>query len=146
MDALKSYSVKQLKNIITAHNASEKANVIKNYRTMKKGQLVKAISEQVKEEHLGKILEALQLVSVPVGETIKIKVKKQPIKMDTSLVEEMLMMMEEDGSKVAKKIRESAMIDEMTAKQEEQIVEDFMKMMERKQSRLQRNLKKRNKK
>lgn len=142
MDALKSYSVKQLKNIITAHNASEKANVIKNYRSMKKAELVKAISEQVKEEHLGKILEALQLVSVPASETIKIKVKKQPKKMDTTLVEEMLTMMEDAGSKVAGKIKKSAMVDEMTAKQEEQIVEDFMKMMERKQSRLQRNLKK----
>lgn len=63
-------------------------------------------------------------------ETIKIKVKRPPNNMETKLVEEMLMMMEEGGSKVAEKIRKSGMIDEMTAKQEEAIVEDFMKMIE----------------
>jgi hypothetical protein len=130
MDALKSYSVKQLKNIVATHNASEKANVIKGYGAMKKPELMKAIAEQIKQEHLMKILDALQLTSMAVGETMKIKVKKQPSKMDTTLVEEMLMMMEEGGSKVAEKIRKSGMVDEMTAKQEEKIVEDFMKMME----------------
>jgi hypothetical protein len=153
MDSLNSYSVKQLKNIVVTHNASEKINVIKAYGKMKKPELVKAISKQIKQEHLMKILDALKMKrpaspspSPPASppktptmdlnemmdepETIKIKVKKQPKKMDTKLVEEMLMMMEEGGSKVAEKIRKSGMIDEMTAKQEEAIVEDFMKMIE----------------
>jgi hypothetical protein len=130
MEALNSYSVKQLKNIVVTHNASEKANIIKAYGKMKKPELVKAISEQIKQEHLMKILDALSLSKTTMeSEIIKIKVKKQPTKMDTKLVEEMLMIMEDSGSKVAKKIMESGMIDEMTAKQEQKIVEDFMKMM-----------------
>lgn len=130
MEALNSYSVKQLKNIVVTHNASEKANIIKAYGKMKKSELVKAISEQIKQEHLMKILDALSLSKTTMeSEIIKIKVKKQPTKMDTKLVEEMLMIMEYSGSKVAKKIMESGMIDEMTAKQEQKIVEDFMKMM-----------------
>jgi hypothetical protein len=142
MDALKSYSVKQLKNIVATHNASEKANVIKGYGAMKKPELVKAISDQIKQEHLMKILDALQLTSIAVGETMKIKVKRQPNKMETKLVEEMLMMMEEGGSKVAEKIRKSGMVDEMTAKQEEKIVEDFMKMMESQGSKMTEKVKK----
>jgi hypothetical protein len=143
MEALNTYSVKQLKNIVVTHNASEKANIIKAYGKMKKPELVKAINKQIKQEHLMKILDALKIkrpASPPASppsspppaspETIKIKVKKQPNKMETKLVEEMLMMMEEGGSKIAEKIRKSGMIDEMTAKQEEAIVEDFMKMIE----------------
>lgn len=130
MEALTSYSLKQLKNIVVAHNASEKVNIIKKYGLMKKAELIKAIQENIKEEHLSKILSALKLSSVPIGETMKIKVKKQPNKMETKMVEEMLMIMEDYGSKAAEKIRKSGMVDEMTAKQEEKIVEDFMKMME----------------
>jgi len=142
MEALKSYSVKQLKNIVATHNASEKTNVIKGYGAMKKPELVKAISDQIKQEHLMKILDALQLTSIVVGETMKIKVKRQPNKMETKLVEEMLMMMEEGGSKVAEKIRKSGMVDEMTAKQEEKIVEDFMKMIESQGSKMTEKVKK----
>jgi hypothetical protein len=109
---------------------------------MKKPELVKAISKQIKQEHLMKILDALKLSTIVSGETIKIKVKKQPNKMETKLVEEMLMMMEEGGSKVAKKIRESGMVDEMTAKQEEKMVEDFMKMMESQGSKMTEKVKK----
>lgn len=129
MEAIKSYSVKQLKNIVATHNASEKANGIKAYSKMKKPELVKAITEQIKQERLMKILDALQLTTDAVGETIKIKVKRQPNKMETKLVEQMLMMMEDAGSKVAKKIRQSSMVDKMTSKQEKKIVDDFMKMM-----------------
>ncbi len=142
MEALNTYSVKQLKNIVVTHNASEKANIIKSYGKMKKPELVKAISKQIKQEHLMKILDALKLSTIVSGETIKIKVKKQPNKMETKLVEEMLMMMEEGGSKVAKKIRESGMVDEMTAKQEEKMVEDFMKMMESQGSKMTEKVKK----
>jgi hypothetical protein len=142
MDALNTYSVKQLKNIVATHNASEKTNVIKGYGKMKKPELVKAIAEKIKQEHLMKILDALQLTSIVVGETMKIKVKRQPNKMETKLVEEMLMMMEEGGSKVAEKIRKSGKVDEMTAKQEEAIVEDFMKMMESQGSKMTEKVKK----
>jgi hypothetical protein len=130
MDALNTYSVKQLKNIVSTHNASEKVNMIKAYGKMKKPELVKAITQQIKQEHLMKILEALKISTIVSGETMKIKVKRQPNKMETKMVEEMLMMMEEGGSKVAEKIRKSGKVDEMTAKQEQQIVDDFMKMME----------------
>ena len=78
MEALNSYSVKQLKNIVVTHNASEKANIIKAYGKMKKSELVKAISEQIKQEHLMKILDALSLSKTTMeSEIIKIKVKKQ---------------------------------------------------------------------
>lgn len=142
MEALQSYSVKQLKNIIVAHNASEKVNIIKKYGLMKKPELIKAIQETIKQEHLSMILDALLLKSgkktprvslseemMPEEETIKIKVKKQGT-LDTKLVKEMLMIMEDNGSKAAKKIRKSAMINTMTAKQENAIVDDFIKMME----------------
>jgi hypothetical protein len=135
-EALKSYSVKQLKNIITTHNASEKANVITNYRTMKKPQLVEAISKQIKDDHLSKILDALQLKSIQVGEKFKIKVKREPNQMENKMVKEMLTMMEDAGSKVARKIKKTAMIDEMSAKQQEKIVEDFLTMMENTGSRM----------
>jgi hypothetical protein len=156
MDQLENLKIKQLKNIVSTHNASEKANVIKNYSKMSKTELIKAIKTQVKQEHLAKILEALKIVQVeetapvaasmkiklkkdrpspPVGASMKIMVKKnrpsdQQGTLDTKLVKEMLMIMEDAGSKTAEKIRKSAMIDEMTAKQENAIVEDFIKMME----------------
>jgi hypothetical protein len=142
MDALNTYSVKQLKNIVVTHNASEKVNMIKAYGKMKKPELVEAISKQIKQEHLMKILEALKISTIVSGETMKIKVKRQPTKMNTKMVEEMLMMMEEGGSKVAEKIRKSGMIDEMTAKQEQQIVDDFMKMFESQGEKAMGNVKK----
>lgn len=139
MEHLQTLKLKQLKNIISTHNASEKANVIKNYSNMKKPELIKAIKTQVKNEHLVKILDALNIVKMvsepAVGTTTKIMVKKnrpssQEGTLDTKLVEEMLMIMEDAGSKTAEKIRKSAMVDEMTAKQENAIVEDFIKMIE----------------
>jgi len=142
MDALNTYSVKQLKNIVSTHNASEKVNMIKAYGKMKKPELINAINKQIKQEHLMKILEALKISTIVSGETMKIKVKRQPNKMETKMVEEMLMMMEEGGSKVAEKIRKSGKVDEMTSKQEQQIVDDFMKMMESQGSKMTEKVKK----
>jgi len=109
MEQLKKYSVKQLKNIITAHNASEKANVIKNYRTMKKPDLISAIEKQIKEEHLSTILEALRLIERPSTPRVDLA--------------EMLSDTEEDDSP------------KMSPEEENKIFEDFLAMMEKKMKR-----------
>ena len=88
-DTLNTYSVKQLKNIISKHNSLEKINIIKAYAKMKKSELVEAISQQIKQERLMTIVKSLKLT-------------------DVGKVDELFGMIEEGGSKVAKKIKDTS--------------------------------------
>ena len=152
MQSLQSLSVTKLKNIIIAHNAMEKINVIKKYGSMKKAELIKAIQDNVKEENLLKILNPLlssekkpaSSEKKPATMNFSDEMKKRAeafkllsknlndafddiaAKKQTDNVEDFIKMMEMAGEKAAKRTKNLNKLDE---KQSEMIYE-FIKMME----------------
>ena len=102
-DTLGSYSVKQLKNIISKHNSLEKVNVIKSYGSMKKAELVKAIKQKIKQERLMTILKSLKLSNA-------------------GKVDELFGMIEEGGSKMKEKVKKSVSVKPPTSQKEEKDV------------------------